>query len=262
MTPNVLTINGLKMMLRKHSKLCGLLSVCCGILLSCHLVMAQAPAQPVKQAAAKKPKRSMLFKAPLRGAPLARVGGGIRGAEGEEIVFSVLNPDQTGLTTKEQPSLYWYQSRPAMDMEFELTLNSGDETLLEFRLSQAPDVGVQKLDLAALHISLEPDVSYEWVVALIADPYDRAKDITSSAFIKRVSLSQELHGKLQAEDRAQHPYIYAEEGIWYDALESLSLTVEASPNDQSLLLERIELFDQVGLSKVADQERSRIGIVK
>jgi hypothetical protein len=49
------------------------------------------------------------------------VTGGSRGSGDSTITLDVLAPDETGLTTQEQPSLLWYQSKPA-PAKFELTL--------------------------------------------------------------------------------------------------------------------------------------------
>ena len=54
-----------------------------------------------------------VYRPPLRGAPRGRVGGGSRGTGRESFVLSVLAPDHTGLTTSEQPSLYWFISGPS-----------------------------------------------------------------------------------------------------------------------------------------------------
>ena len=49
--------------------------------------------------------------------------------------------------------------------------------------------------------------------------------------------------------------IYAEEGIWYDAITTISEWIEANPRDNTLRLLRATLLDQVGLPAVADYDR-------
>ena len=204
------------------------------------------------------PENYIQFIAPQKAVPIARVGGGIRGTEGSDIVFSVLAPEQIGLTTQAQPTLYWYQSVPAENMEFELTLNLKDETILEHKLSQASNSGIQKLDLTASDISLEPEKNYEWIIALIPDANDRAKDITSSTLIRRVLPNDALTEELRKTSAEQHAYIYAKAGIWYDALASLENTIEAVSDDEKLKLDRVKLFEQVGLEKVAEFEKQSL----
>jgi len=47
------------------------------------------------------------FRPPSRGAPATRLTGGSRGSGDATITLDVLAPDETGLTTQEQPSLFW-----------------------------------------------------------------------------------------------------------------------------------------------------------
>src|ERR1043166_7952737 len=47
-----------------------------------------------------------------------RVDGHVRGTDDAILTLTVLAPEDIGLTTKEQPSLYWYQSK-AINTRFE-----------------------------------------------------------------------------------------------------------------------------------------------
>src|SRR5690242_12007991 len=76
---------------------------------------AKAPAAPTTASA---PVR---FRPPTKDATSVRVTGGSRGSGESAVTLDVLAPDEIGLTTQEQPSLFWYQSKPA-NAKFELTL--------------------------------------------------------------------------------------------------------------------------------------------
>src|SRR4030042_2532768 len=54
-----------------------------------------------------------IYQPPLRGAPGGRVGGGTRGIGEELIALFALAPNHVALTVQEQPTLYWYLSKPA-----------------------------------------------------------------------------------------------------------------------------------------------------
>ena len=73
------------------------------------------------QTAAASPSPGVRFRPATTGAPSVRVTGGSRGTGDSSITLDVLAPDEIGVTTQEQPSLFWFQSRPA-DAKFELTL--------------------------------------------------------------------------------------------------------------------------------------------
>ena len=65
---------------------------------------------------------AVTYKPPLRGAPLTRVGGGTRGV-GNVLAVNVLAPNDTGLTTQEKPTIYWFASQP-VDKPVELTITT------------------------------------------------------------------------------------------------------------------------------------------
>ncbi|HEX2719391.1 MAG TPA: DUF928 domain-containing protein, partial [Candidatus Deferrimicrobium sp.] len=61
-----------------------------------------------------------------------------------------------------------------------------------------------------------------------------------------------LSARLTSAVSGRAPFIYAEEGFWYDALESISRMIEASPKDADLRQQRASLLEQVGLSEAAE----------
>jgi hypothetical protein len=96
-------------------------------------------------------------------------------------------------------------------------------------------------------VKLVPGVEYQWVVALITDPDNRSSDLVASGVIKRVESSSELRQKLAQATPTSLPSVYAEEGIWYDALSALSDQIDAHPEDAALGATRADLLRQVGL---------------
>ena len=47
--------------------------------------------------------------------------------------------------------------------------------------------------------------------------------------------------------------MYAEAGIWYDALAAISALIEASPGDARLVKQREALLTQAGLPQIAQE---------
>jgi hypothetical protein len=203
---------------------------------------APTPAQPTK----------VIYRAAKGSAPAARVTGGSRGSGDTSITLDVLAPDDTGLTTQEKPSLFWYQSKPAK-ARFELTLTEEDKIkpVLQVNVERAANAGIQRLRLSEHAVTLAPGVEYKWVVALVTDPDNRSSDLVASGFIKRVEPSSELKAKIAGASTASLPAIYAEAGIWHDALSTLSDMIEAHPENKSLVAQRAELLRQVGLKAAA-----------
>ncbi len=198
------------------------------------------------------------YKPPSRGAPASRVGGGSRGLGGARPAVQVLAPDHTGLTTVEQPVLYWFIDRPAATrVEITVIDDKSVEPLLERFVDAPREAGVQRLDLAGYGVRLAPNVEYRWHVGVVADPTRRSNDIVASGTIRRVATPAALAQKIAQTDAPARYRVYAEEGLWYDALAALSARIEAQPDDREARRLRAALLREVGLTAAAGYEDSR-----
>jgi Domain of Unknown Function (DUF928) len=197
-----------------------------------------------------------VYKPPLRGAPGGRVGGGTRGAAGRDtFMLSVLAPDHNGLTVSEQPPLYWYISADvSLPVEVTIADPNGTQPLLEKSVPTPVKRGVQRFPLAEYGVKLAPGITYRWSVTVVPDPNRRSRDILASGTIERVEPPPGLGAKVQGASKQNLAFVYAEAGIWYDALAAISELIESSPGDAGLLRHREALLTQAGLQQVA-QER-------
>ncbi len=197
-----------------------------------------------------------VYKPPMRGAPASRVGGGSRGSGAADFVLNVLAPDQTGLTTQAQPTLYWYASGPSTtSVEVTVIAEVAEQPLLTKNLTVTPG-GVQSIDLAKYGVTLKPDTEYEWFVSVVPDPEQRSKDITSGGTIQRVAGDPAILARAASAGERQAPRIYAETGLWYDAIDALSRLIERNPGDAELHAQRASLLEQVGLPAAAAYDRA------
>src|ERR1700677_3703828 len=160
----------------------------------------------------------------------------------------VLVPDQVALTTQEQPSLYWYQNKAAKTTcEVTLTEPKNPKPLLSLKAPAATPAGIHAIRLTKFNVKLKPGVLYRWSVAVVVDPQNRSQDIIANGVIKRIAPSSDLQSQLAAAADADKPALFAQNGIWYDALQSISDQIDRAPQDASLKSERDELLKQVGL---------------
>jgi len=197
-----------------------------------------------------------VYKPPLRGAPKNRVGGGVRGTGTASSFLTVLAPEHTGLTLKEQPTLYWYLSSPVkVSLELSIIDDERLQTLVEQRIEPSQGEKIQHIRLTELDVQLKPGIEYRWNVALISNLEQRSNDTVSSASIKRVSAPHDLQGKLSQPNPADSPGILAEAGFWYDAFEAVSELIEQHPEQTQFHQHRATLLEQVNLKKVADSLR-------
>ncbi len=207
----------------------------------------------------KAPAEKTSYKPPLRGAPAGRVGGGTRGAtERESFSLLVLAPDHIGYTTQEQPCLYWFISRPtSYAVELTVTEKKAVSPLME-KVLKAPDKGgIQSICLADHGVRLKKNVQYKWFVTLVTDADHRSKDILAGGIIELSELTPSLAAKLKGSDSKSAFSVYAEEGLWYDALSAISRSIESAPGNDELRQERASLLGQVGLVEVSEYEKNR-----
>lgn len=194
---------------------------------------------------------------PMRGAPVGArlVSGGARG--GDLVSLVPLAPDHVGWTISDQPTLYCYLSK-AVRTRLELTLIAAKEVypLAEIRLEPPNKPGLQRMRLAEFGITLKPNVEYEWKVSLIQNSAQRSNDILAGGIIRYVRPSLKLQLKLDSDNKRRLTFVYAEEGLWYDAITSVSNLIDATPGDATLHKQRAALLQQVGLQALAEKDNS------
>ncbi len=204
------------------------------------------------------------YKAPLRGAPATRVGGGTRSADASAMTLDVLAPDHTGYTLQESPTIYWYISeRVTNPVEVTITgmgtPQEAAQPLLEIMLQPPIERGVHAVRLEDHGVALKPDTEYQWFVAVVQDPNQRSADILAGGSIKRIAAPQAIEAKLRGAGESMKPAVYAESGVWYDAIDQLSRLISTNPVDPTLRAQRAALLTSVGLQEAADHDRNAGG---
>jgi hypothetical protein len=198
-----------------------------------------------------------VYEPPRRSAPGGRVGGSTRGIQMMPLL-SALAPDHTGLTVHEQPSLFWYLATTTpYSVKLTITDDRAIRPLFETRINGPIQGGVQRIRLADYGVRLAVDVPYRWVVALLIDRDSPSRDNMAGGTIERIAFAKELRGKLARAGKAQAPSVYAEAGLWYDALAAISDRLDAAPNDRSLRQQYSSLLEQGGLRQIAEHDMRR-----
>jgi hypothetical protein len=199
-----------------------------------------------------------IYKPPLRGSPAGRVGGGTRGTERESFLLMVLAPDHVGLTIHDQPSLYWFISKPTTyPVELTVIERNAVKPILEKILKSPEKGGIQSIRLADYGVHLSKDIQYKWFVTLITDAAYRSKDILAGGIITLVDAPLSLPAKLEEAGSRWAYFVYAEEGLWYDSLDAISRMIDVAPNNVELYKQRAAMLEQVGLAEVAAFEDSQ-----
>src|SRR5262249_42165810 len=141
-------------------------------------------------------------------------------------------------------------------IEFTLRDETSVEPLVDVALPAPAQAGIQAVHLADLGVKLQSDTRYLWFVSLVSDPERRSRDFTSGAWIMRRTPDDALRARL-ASAGASAASVYAQNGLWYDAIAALSSRIAVKSADAALLEQRAALLEQVGLSDVAAYDRQQ-----
>lgn len=184
----------------------------------------------------------------------ARVTSGAISAQEKIPRIVPLAPDHVGLTTREQPVLYWYLSQDLSDPVDVTFVASGEpRPIFEARLVPPLHAGLQTLSLAEFGIRLSSKVPYEWRVTCRIATGER--EVVGGGVVMRIPSPDQLSTELVRASRSDFPNLYAQSGIWYDALAVVSDLIVASPTDSTLHQQRASLLEQVGLNDLARLDR-------
>jgi hypothetical protein len=214
---------------------------------------SQADPERVATSQAKAPKRTGMpkFTPTNLGTPNTRLGGATRGRSDSLPRTEALVPEQSGQTLEAQPVVYWYLSDPT-DTRIDFAIIGVDpiNPILETTLKGPFEAGIQRIRVADHGVELAPGVDYQWFLRVVPNPEQRLYDRVVGGGIERIEVTPELEAQLAAAHIGDAYYALAEGGVWYDALDSISVQIDADPENETLLSQRAALFDQVGLENL------------
>ncbi|AFZ18392.1 DUF928 domain-containing protein [Allocoleopsis franciscana] len=217
----------------------------------------QKLSSPALASFAEQPAYKFNYVPPYRGTPRRTQGAGTRGGdESGEVTLKLLVPDDhTGQTLSGHPTFFWYVSEiPEEPVEFAL-VESGVAQPIFVQQLQLEKAGIIRLKMPKNLPALVPGKEYRWSVSLVSNANRRSSDTVAQSWIKRVAetpaLKQQLATAKSDRDRAS---IYAEAGLWYDAINILLKAQSTNSTDRSIHEAFLSLLDRAGLTEVAEQE--------
>lgn len=196
----------------------------------------QASTQPQRET-----KPSIRYRPPAgHQKPKTTVSGGTRGicsldqSLPSPSLTVLLPQDKLGLTTRQHPEFFVYiPQTAATEAEF-LLIDPNGEYEYRARYTLPKTGGVVKIELPESETALEVGTEYEWMFAIVCDPDSRDKDIVDGGVVKLTELSSTQTRQLQQAQPLTQAQLYAEYGIWHDAVATLA-TLQCSERDRSNL---------------------------
>jgi hypothetical protein len=204
---------------------------------------------------------------PNRGLPGRREGGGTRGCwtstnpnpnpTGQNRLTAIVPAQNLGYTLSEYPTLFVYVpaafSAKAAAAELILT-DDQDNEIYRASFSTGNQSGILRISLPAEAnmAPLEIGRDYRWSFALVCDPNDPSGNLVVDSWIQRIQPSAELAAAIATASPADLPALYAQSGIWYEAIASLADPYR-QPADEAIVAQWQNLLNSVGLGSIASE---------
>ena len=190
--------------------------------------------------------------------PPTRSPEGVRGGCGSnrQLNLTALVPqNKIGRTVSDYPTLFFYLPKTEAQLaEFALLDPSGKEMYKQtFTISKLSGVIGVSIPVNKNVSPLEVGKDYRWNFTVICDSQDRSADRLETGIVKRVELSADIRSELEKADPRRKTAIYAENGIWQDALSNLAAARRAQPDDAVIKADWESLLDSVKLGEIAKE---------
>jgi tetratricopeptide (TPR) repeat protein len=168
--------------------------------------------------------------------------------DGQKLV-AIIPSDQLGLTSLAQPTLLFYiPPTSAQTLQVRLEDSAG-AVLYEKTLKTPKKSGFAGFNFAEFKDSpsLKPETTYQWTFTLQCNPQDTSADVTVSGMIRRINLNPILESQLKNMSNRDRATLYANNGLWYDAVKALDQARQSNPTDTRLAEDWSALLKSINL---------------
>lgn len=198
------------------------------------------------------------YNAPQNITPRARLGGSLRGSDGDDPIVAALVPDHVGITVRQHPELNWFLSKhTTLPIRFTLIDERAIRALIEQSITPPNQAGVHVIKLGDVGFELQPNVQYRWYISIIKDKESPSRDIVTGGIIERCEFNECLVLDATTTCSREAVMASAAKGFWYDAMACLCDLIDSNPADTGLRKQRAALLKQVGLHEVAEWDLAR-----
>jgi hypothetical protein len=196
---------------------------------------------------------------PSQGTPGGRSqGGASRGPCQEYQDLAALVPTTEGVvwgkTTQATPSLWFYLPQAlTADTPMEFTLQDADDNYVYSDSFEGTDIpaGLIQFEIDPEAQPLQTDQLYTWTLVIYCDPAQPTQSVFVNGTLQPTSLDPALQSQLTTAEGLDQARLYAANGIWYDALNTLAESQQTQPTAPRLSQAWEDLLRQAGLEEFA-----------
>jgi hypothetical protein len=171
---------------------------------------------------------------PPVGAPGRRIPGATRGSScfpKNQRLTALLPKSNIGLTTVANPNLYFFIPQTSASQIELVVLDENEQIIYQQNYKPSPQAGIVGLKLPPKLLAVNK--AYTWYLSIICDPQNRELDKSIAGNVQRVN-NPSLMKKVNQATPEQRLLLYAEAGIWHDALDTLVKLRYTNPNNAQL----------------------------
>ncbi|NDJ19179.1 DUF928 domain-containing protein [Myxacorys almedinensis A] len=199
-------------------------------------------------------KSVLKFRPPSRGTLSITRGGASRGGSEPVNQLQMIAPQTSiGYTTDAYPTLMVYIPKTsAKMMVLRIRTADGKKTLFKKEMAVPPMPGVVRVNFENASLPpLEVNSQYRWSVSLLANVVDRSTATLIEGKLERIQPDAMLSQRLAKATPQEKAFLYAESGVWWNALLTLDDLRKAQPDDVALSQHWMSLLDSVGMGAIA-----------
>lgn len=159
--------------------------------------------------------------------------------------------DVWGLTTHEHPTFWYYvpYTKDIAGASAEFVLQDSEEnTVYQSSVSLPVKPGIVSVMLPNTTMPLEISKNYRWFFKVSCSG-QQSSPIYVEGDIQRVNLNAALAQQLAAAQKREKVSIYADNGIWFDAMNLLVQLRQTNPNDVALVSDWSSLLESIQVEK-------------
>ncbi|MBH8574480.1 DUF928 domain-containing protein [Nostocaceae cyanobacterium CENA369] len=200
---------------------------------------------------------SQAFKPPKRGDPPASSGGSTRGSScltGNKSLTALIPANKLGLTFAKHPTFFWYvPTSEVKTAKFIILDRKERKSLYQTTLPLPRNPGIMSFTLPESAPPLAVGKTYYWYFTIVCNSEDESENPSVDGWVERTQPELSLSQALAKADLRKQPTLYAEAGIWHEALITLVQLRRSEPNNLKTRLDWKQLFTSVGLSAIAPE---------
>lgn len=219
--------------------------------------LANGRAATAAQFAAPPLQLSQSFRPPSRGTAPPSAGGATRGEsclKGSQQLTSLVPQSRLGLTYSSNPTFYWYVPQsPATTAKFLLLNNDDSDVVYETTLALPKQSGIVSFTLPSSAPPLAVGKQYHWYLVVGCSQIDQSANPSVEGWVERVAPEATLKTQLDKATPAEQVQIYANNGIWHEAVTTLVGLRQTNPTDRSAIAGWQALLTSVNLERLASE---------